>query len=127
MNAPSIRTAEQLSEDPVPQTRLCIGGLRAQPDRRKEKRFAAGFPARLRSSNGEQAEVTVADVSLHGCSVNTDAKWIGQGKFVSIGLGDKPMLQAIVRWVRSGSAGMEFVREIPEDRDEWQELIDNAF
>jgi len=123
MNTPLVRTADQSLEDPVSQTRLRIGGLRTKPNRRKERRYAAGFPARLKSSEGELTDVMVAEVSLHGCSVNTDAQWIGQGKFVSIGLSEKPMLLAIVRWVRSGSAGMEFVREISEDRDEWQELI----
>lgn len=94
-------------------------------DRRRELRVPTRYSARLQSSRGEIEPAMVADVSLHGCCLNTSAQWLKSGSFVAIGLGeDSPTLAAIVRWVREGSAGMEFLRPIPSDRSEWHDLID---
>ena len=46
------------------------------------------------------------------------------GSFVSIGIGECPLLGAIIRWVRADEAGMEFLRTIPADRGEWFALMD---
>ena len=94
-------------------------------ERRREPRIPTRYAARLQSSRGDQEAAMLADVSLHGCCVNTSAGWLRQGSFVSVGLGEEtPMLAAIVRWVRGGAAGMEFLRPIPSDRIEWLDLID---
>lgn len=94
-------------------------------DRRREPRHATCFEATLEFSNGSYASALLADVSLHGCCVRTDADWLRQGAFVSIGLGGEPKMPAIVRWVRGNAAGMEFLREVPVSRTDWRQLIEN--
>lgn len=91
-------------------------------------------------------KVELADVSTHGCCIrapgNDDhADWLRQGAFVSIRLKDgaspeedgappetaKPeaaRLEAVVRWVRGHTAGMEFLRPVPPERLDWRELMD---
>ncbi len=100
---------------------------RSDTDRRREPRFATRIDARLLSSTGQETNVQLAEVSLHGCRITISEPWLRNGMFVSIGLGDEPMLEAIVRWVRGGDAGMEFLWPIPPERREWHELADMAF
>ena len=76
---------------------------------------------------GETATVELADVSMHGCCVRTETPDLRIGRFVSIGIDSNPMLQAVIRWVRDGAAGMEFVRPIPPERSEWHDLIEMPF
>lgn len=97
------------------------------PERRREPRISARYEATIESSKGDTENVLLADVSMHGCSIETEAAWIRNGSFISIGLDDQPKLSAIVRWVRDGSAGMEFLRPIPNDRDEWHEMLDMPY
>lgn len=100
-----------------------MAGGRAE--RRKAERHRAEVPATLVSSLGERATVDLADVSTHGCNIRGEAAWLRAGAFVSIALGDESPLRAIVRWVRDGKAGMEFIQPVPPGRREWQELIDS--
>jgi len=93
-------------------------------ERRKGKRRRAiANRVSILSLNGEEVEVDLADVSLYGCAIRSDAEWLRVGGFISIGIGGKPWVQAIVRWIRNGQAGMEFLRPIPPERVEWRELI----
>ncbi|SFG17598.1 PilZ domain-containing protein [Novosphingobium sp. CF614] len=106
-----------------------IGRLYAAPqdaldERRRDQRRPIRFEALLETSKGSRLPVLLADVSLHGCCVQADAALLRQGAFVSIGLGEGPMLPAIVRWVRGRAAGMEFLRAVPPERAEWFELMD---
>ncbi|MCB2079285.1 MAG: PilZ domain-containing protein [Novosphingobium sp.] len=98
-----------------------------QDDRRREARHTARGFVRVESVRGDKADATLADVSTHGCAIKVEAEWLRIGGFVSIGLEDQPLLQAIVRWVRDGNAGMEFLRPVPPDRVEWHELMDASF
>ncbi|MBV1916499.1 MAG: PilZ domain-containing protein [Sphingomonadaceae bacterium] len=95
--------------------------------RRKEPRFAASFEARLENARGDAADVLLAEVSLHGCRVQCAESWIRTGSFISIGIADAAKLQAIVRWVRDDSVGMEFLRAIPDERTEWHDLMDASY
>ncbi len=105
-----------------------LDALESVTDRRRETRHAARASARLDSSRGESAVVLLADVSTHGCAVSIEQPWLRAGAFVSIAIVQEqglqtPPLQAIVRWVREGSAGMEFLAPIPADRTEWHDLM----
>jgi len=109
-----------------------IARLQADPpqagpfdDRRRERRFAARALASLRSSRGESADIAIIDVSTHGCAVMARDGLLRAGSFVTIGLGENPELAAIVRWVRDGTAGMEFLAPIPPDRAEWHDLMED--
>lgn len=107
--------------------RLESGLPKVKPDRRRELRFTAWHDAILESSQGHRDNVLVADISMHGCSVRSEASWLKPGCFVSLGLNESQMLQAVVRWVRDGAAGMEFLRPVPSDHSDWQDLIDLQF
>lgn len=96
----------------------------AHNDRRRETRHPTCYEANLETSQGRRMVVRLADISLHGCCVHVEVDTLRQGAFVSIGLGEEPMLPAIVRWVRGTTSGMEFVRPIPPERIEWHDLME---
>ena len=107
----------------APLPRLYPSPQADRDDRRRERRHLARFAAVLKTSQGRQLSVMLTDVSLHGCCVQTDADAVRQGTFVSIGLGEEPMLPAIVRWVRGETAGMEFLHSVPSDRFDWHDMM----
>ncbi len=118
MKAAHVRLAPAQDEETLVET---------VSDRRREPRVATHYLAKLQFSQDDSADVQLADVSMHGCCVTTDADGLRIGRFISIGIDDEPMLQAVIRWVREGSAGMEFLRPIPAERYEWHDLIDMPF
>ena len=96
-------------------------------NRRREPRFATWFDAYIENSHGNCANIQLAEVSMHGCRIQTREPWLRVGGFVSIRIEESARLQAIVRWVRDGAAGMEFLRAIPADCREWHDLMDEPF
>jgi len=93
-------------------------------ERRREERQPVWAVAILQSAHGDRAEASLIDLSSHGCAVAADAPWLRPGGFVSIRRDDRPALRAIVRWIRKGAAGMEFLGPIPAERREWHALLD---
>ncbi|MCJ2185198.1 PilZ domain-containing protein [Novosphingobium beihaiensis] len=93
-------------------------------DRRRERRHTTHFEAILETSQGRRLPVLLADISLHGCCVQTDGDGLRQGAFISIGLSDDSMLPAVVRWIRGQAAGMEFLRAVPAEQTAWHDLMD---
>lgn len=115
----------------APLARLIPSLTRRNEDRRREHRHATRYTAKLESARGGVMEIELADVSTHGCCICAPgrADWLRQGAFVSIRLGDSPSpeapkLEAIVRWVRGHTAGMEFLRPVPPERRDWRALMD---
>ena len=96
-------------------------------ERRRAPRYPTWTEATLHSMQGKTFKVMLVDVSAHGCSVRLKAGDLRAGNFVSVGFADEPPLQAIIRWVRNGSAGMEFLRPIPPERSDWLALMDSPF
>ena len=94
------------------------------PVRRKAQRSPVASTCRIRSAFGDIARAELKDISIHGCNIDSVADWLLPGRFIAIRIDSSQPLQAIVRWARKGSAGLEFLREIPADRDEWIRLID---
>ncbi len=95
--------------------------------RRRERRFETWFDATLETAHGDRANVRIAEVSLHGCRIKGDLSWIRNGAFISIAAEGGSKLQAIIRWVREDSAGMEFLRPVPQECTEWHDLMDAPF
>lgn len=85
-----------------------------RPLTRRTSRFLAHARVTLRSNHGDRAKGSLRDVSIFGCSVQSEAPWLRTGMFISLGLSDDWTIQAIVRWVRDGRAGVEFLRAITE-------------
>ena len=94
------------------------------PERRRTVRQTVWALATMTCPRGRSAEAELTDLSLHGVRVNSQADWLRIGQFVSIALEEEPPVQAIVRWMRDGEAGMEFLRPIPADRASWYALMD---
>ena len=94
-------------------------------NRRKAPRAIVRVQATVVSSRGDSAAMTIANVSIHGCNINGAADWLRLGSFVAVELGASEAMNAIVRWVRGGSAGLEFLRPLPAGHAGWHELIDS--
>jgi hypothetical protein len=112
---------------------------RSSEERRREHRHTTRYTANLESARGGVMKVELADVSTHGCCIRAPGNhdrtdWLRQGAFVSIRLEDSiapetakleaAKLEAVVRWVRGHTAGMEFLRPVPPERLDWRELMD---
>lgn len=118
------RDARNITDMNAPLGRLYATPQDAEDERRRERRRPIRFSAFLETSRGGRMDVLLADVSLHGCCVQTEAETLRQGAFVAIGVGEEPALPAIVRWVRGRTAGMEFLHAVPPERAEWHDLMD---
>ena len=104
-----------------------IGSIREAVLRgqRKVNRSRVHAKAVVTSSRGDSAAMTIANVSTHGCNIRGTANWLRIGSFVGVALEDKPMLLAIVRWVRDESAGLEFMRPVAPGNKPWHDLINS--
>lgn len=100
---------------------------KAGRNRRREPRFSTWFDAHIDNGRGDSAKVQLAEVSLHGCRIQSGEAWLRVGAFVAIRIERGQPLQAIVRWNREGAAGMEFLRPIPDSCSEWHDLMDAPF
>ena len=96
-------------------------------ERRREERIQARFQAIVQFPGGSSREMQLADISTHGCRVDGEVEGFRVGRFISVGIDETSMLQAVVRWVRNDAAGMEFLRPIPPERTEWHDLMDMPF
>ena len=85
-----------------------------RPSTRRTARRIAGAVATVRTSGGERNRARIRDVSVFGCSLVTDADWLRTGIFVTVQLAPDWSIQAIVRWARDGTGGVEFLRAISE-------------
>ena len=107
--------------------RLGLFTQSAHPSRRKVARARVHAEVLLSTASGESVPAVIGDVSSHGCSVRAEAQWLRMGRFVAVTLGDDQPLQAIVRWTRDGTAGLEFLRPVSADRTEWRSLVDPSW
>lgn len=85
---------------------------RLQKDTRRVVREQARAAASLRTHGGEETATALTDVSTHGCCIRVEERTLRLGQFVALSLTDAGTVQAIVRWVRGGQAGLEFLRPV---------------
>lgn len=95
-----------------------------RPRTRKAPRRSVSGDVVITHGAGEQAAGKLRDVSLNGCNVLCHASWLRGGMFIAIRLGDETPLQAIVRWARDGRCGVEFLRPITPEREQWMDLVE---
>lgn len=105
--------------------RIDAPGEAMLPDQRRAPRAIVAVEAEVRSSRGERASMTIANISVHGCNINGEADWLRLGLFVTVEHNAGEALSAIVRWVRGASAGLEFLRPVPAGHAAWHDLIDS--
>ena len=77
--------------------------------------MAASARVIVRSSHGDSGDARLGNVSTFGCALQCDASWLRTGLFVEIVLNDEWKVSGILRWVRGGKAGAEFLRQISQD------------
>ena len=85
-----------------------------RPNTRRAARRIAGAVATVRTAGGERSKARIRDVSIFGCSIVTEAEWLRTGIFLTLQLSPDWSIQAIVRWARDGTGGVEFLRAITE-------------
>jgi len=104
-----------------PMKRLGVAPPAAQspPLTRKAERRPASGTVLLQSSGGERAMIRLRDISAYGCNLVGEVDWLRIGIFVTLRLSGERSIQAIVRWIRAGSCGVEFLRPIPDADAEW--------
>ncbi len=89
------------------------------PARRKAERLPFSGKVVIRSSMGERTVATLGNISPFGCNLVSDAEWLRCGRFISVYPARDRAIQAIVRWKRDGSAGVEFLRPIDLAEVDW--------
>jgi hypothetical protein len=98
-----------------------------QPDRRKAARRRVKTDAVLETMKGDRIEGVIADLSMLGCAVKGPIDDLGISRFVSFAIKGEPPLQGIVRWVRDGSAGIEFLQPVPSELAGYHKLINRTY
>lgn len=95
-------------------------------EHRQHPRFPVQFRSSFSSANIVSGEGTLADLSIRGCRI-LSATEVKAGTTLQLRVdmsGGKPPIQvtqAVVRWCRDRSFGLEFVSLTP---DEWARLQD---
>ncbi|MGH7825213.1 MAG: PilZ domain-containing protein [Candidatus Binatia bacterium] len=101
--------------------------IKVDKDRRGYDRLSVRFPA-WASGDHIDAKATVTDISIGGCTLNSDARLV-PGNILSLGLQisneDLPVIveAAVVRNVRMNNAGIEFLKLQENDRDQLRIFI----
>lgn len=105
---------------------LSISSAGRATDRRRNTRHKASGAATITNARGDTAKVRLTDVSQHGCAVTGTFDTMRVGAFITITLGSDKPVQGIIRWLRDGSAGIEFLWPLPTGSLEWNELINRS-
>lgn len=77
------------------------------------------------TSGSAMGQAVIRDLSSHGCRIDTDATWLRIGAFITIRLDEQSAVMGIVRWLRGGAGGIEFLQPIRPGDDAWQVLFDD--
>ena len=86
----------------------------SRPLTRRGTRRPASSLVLVTSSHGDRAKAVLRDISIYGCNLVTEATWLRMGMFSGIRLNPERTVQAIVRWAREDTCGVEFLRPIPD-------------
>ena len=79
--------------------------------RRREDRVPVKANA-LMAGAKSIGRTSILDLSCHGCNLTTGDTGLHPGEFVMIRLEGTEALRGIVRWIRDGEAGIEFLRPL---------------
>jgi hypothetical protein len=82
--------------------------------RKVDRRPASGSVV-IQSSAGDQVAARLRDLSVYGCNLACTADWLRLGRFITIRVGSDRQIQALVRWSRDGTTGVEFLRAIAQE------------
>ncbi len=102
---------------------LDFSGNANRPRTRRVERHLVNREAMVSSTKGDAIIAALANISTHGCNIQIDAGWLRIGSFISLALADEKPVQGIVRWLRGGSAGIEFLRPLTPDLAVWMDML----
>ncbi|HPB22088.1 MAG: hypothetical protein RL702_1029 [Pseudomonadota bacterium] len=85
-----------------------------RPLTRRGTRRPASSLVLVTSSHGDRAKAVLRDISIYGCNLVSEDGWLRVGMFVGIRLSPERTVQAIIRWSREDTCGVEFLRPIPD-------------
>lgn len=109
---------------------LPLARLGAEPEsagnRRREPRFNAVFNVSVINMMSKTAPALLVDISLHGACIRSDAPWLRIGSFIKIAIADDDRLEGVVRWMRDGAVGLEFLSPVGNDRETWLALMESG-
>ncbi|NOW46784.1 hypothetical protein FHW96_002948 [Novosphingobium sp. SG751A] len=88
--------------------------MRSRQTNRQAIRRPLTMSARCRLMSGLQDNVTVSDLSTHGCRIATRTLSLAVGTRVMLKLDGLEAISCTVRWVESGQCGLQFERPIYE-------------
>jgi len=91
-----------------------LEAVQQRPNTRRVTRRIAEAVATIRSASGDRCQARIRDVSVFGCSLVCEAPWLRTGMFVAVQVSADWSIQAVVRWAREGSGGIEFLRPITD-------------
>jgi PilZ domain-containing protein len=100
---------------------------RIEEDRREYERLAANFPMTF-TSGAASGSGSVVDISMAGCTFHTDAR-VAEGSILRTALqvaNDIPPINveaAVIRSVKAGRTGVEFLRIENSERERLQRFI----
>lgn len=72
------------------------------------------MPAHCRLMSGLRDNVTVGDLSTHGCCITTRTLSLSEGTRVMLKLDGIEAINCTVRWVQGNKCGLQFERAIYE-------------
>jgi len=98
---------------------------RVQAEARRAARTRASIAVTIASAQGPETAVMIRDISTHGCSLGPCADWMKPGGFVCLRPSGEAAVTGIVRWIRDGAAGIEFVRPLAPGGGGLAGLIDD--
>ncbi len=97
-------------------------------EQRQHPRFPVQFQSSFRSANLVSGEGTLVDLSIRGCRI-VSVSTVKPGTTLNVRIdvsSHAPSIhvqEAVVRWCRDGTFGLEFVSLIPEEWAQLQRLV----
>jgi hypothetical protein len=82
--------------------------------RRREKRIPVKADAVIGDNRSAISRTSILDLSCHGCSLTMGENTLHSGEFIMIRLEGAEAIRGIVRWIRDGEAGVEFLRPLDQ-------------
>ncbi len=88
----------------------------------REERRAVDFSGWLIRGDGSTSPFQLRDLTYAGCKIATEAP-LGTGELIKLAVKERGLVEAEVRWRRSGSAGLRFCDLDPAAASRWPRRI----
>lgn len=106
----ALNRLAMLTRDDAPERHAPAEPYGHQP--RQDVRLAAHGSVTITSWSDEPIQCRLSNITLHGCNLTPELGSFRIGQIIAIKLTEHVTAGGIVRWVRAGRAGIEFLRPI---------------